>query len=248
MRPVFGLILALLLASMPFVPVTAQSVMDNLPPEGADEPADTPPPPPVLSAETFTVKDVNADVTADNASHARDQALMQAERSALSQLYTRMGATDVSAKLSDDAVALLVQSFEVQSEKQSSVRYIGVFTIHFKPAATAKKIGKSAPADAAAPPPAPGADKPMPMGPVAHLMVTVQTDSLAAWTQIKRRLNTAPPVAHVDVIDLGRGTSHIDLSYGGTIPDLQNALTDQGLVLRQVNNVWQLYDGSMVPR
>jgi hypothetical protein len=184
MRPVFGLFLASLLVLAPLLAAQAQSVLDNLPSEVGEEPAETPSAP-AVTAETFTVKDVNVDVTADTASHARDQALMQAERNALSQLYTRMGAADVSAKMNDDAVASLVQSFEVQSEKLSSVRYIGIFTVHFKPAATAKKIGKSTPVDVTMPTLSAEPIKPMPQGPITHMMVTVQTDSLPAWTQMK---------------------------------------------------------------
>jgi len=139
----------------------------------------------------------------------------------------------------------LVQSFEVQSERLSAVRYIGVFTIRFKQTALQKKIGKymSATADNTAT----GEDnKLMPAGTVAHVPIAVQTDSLAGWTQIKKRINAVPTVARVDVVTLGRGASHIDVSYAGSLTDLQQALTAQGLVLRQnPAGVWELYDGSM---
>jgi len=241
-------------------PVQAQSIMDNLPSAASDDydgDAPTPPvkqAPPVVNPENYTVTDVTADVTADTSSHARDQALMQAERSAFGQLCGRLGIPDtVAAKLNDDAVAALVQSFEVQSERLSAVRYIGVFTIRFKPSAVQKKLGKSITAgatDMSGAPPLPTEDvKPVQNGPVSHMIVAVRTESLAAWSQIRRRLNAAPPVAQVQTIDLGRGMSHIDLSYGGTVSDLQQALTTQGLVLRQnAAGTWELYDGSMVTR
>jgi hypothetical protein len=225
----------------------AQSIQDNLPPTGGDEveemsePVKEVPPAPVVPvAEMYTITDVAADVTADNASHARDQALMQAERTAYEQLCARMGVPDNNIKLNDDALAALVQSFEVQSERVSAVRYIGVFTIRFKPAATQKRMGgKTADGSTV---------KTLPAGPVSHLTVSVQTDSLAAWAGIRKRLNATTPVASIDVIDLGRGISHIDLSYVGSTNDLQQALTSQGLVLRQVAGDWQLYDGSMTQR
>jgi hypothetical protein len=246
----------------------AQSVSESLPPfAAANEPEKTPTPPPapsptpsavppaVVVTDPYTVTDVNADVTADSAAHARDQALMQAERDAFTQLCTRMGAAEGAAKLDDNALAALVQSFEVQSEHVSPVRYIGVFTIRFKPLSVQKKIGKSAapvPADAADASAAPAVvieGKPMPQGPLSDVLIGVQADSLASWMQIKRRLNAVPQVARINTLDLGRGLSHIDVAYSGSILDLQQALIAQGLVLRQTpTGIWELYDGSMVTR
>ncbi len=256
--------LPLLLLVLAPNPVWAQSVLDNLPgmdnAPASDNAATTPQPtlakqtPTTLTNEICTVADVNADVTADNANHARDQALMQAERAGLSQLMGKLGAPDNTAKMKDDDVALLVQSFEVQSEKTSATRYIGVFTIRFKPSAVQKKFGKAIAASTTAvadglAPDKPDAVKPLPTGPVSHIMVAVRADSLPTWGKIKTRIQAAQPVVMVEVLDLARGVSHIDLSYGGTLPDLQNALTDQGLVLRQNNiGVWEIYDGSMTAR
>jgi len=91
----------------------------------------------------FQVSDVAVDVKADSAAHAREQAIMQAQRGALNQLLSRLGAdAALEQKLGDEAVAALVQAFEVQQEKLSSVRYIGVFTVRFKPAAVRGLLGK----------------------------------------------------------------------------------------------------------
>ncbi len=248
MRFVFLTFLALIPA---FAAAQAQSVMDNLPPVvvqgGAAPEASTPardapatkenPTPP--ASDPYTVADVNADVMADTAAHARDQALMQAERAAYGQLCGRLGVPDNSIKLTDDALAALVQSFEVQSERVSAVRYIGVFTIRFKPSAAQKKIGASVTGEEG---------KPLPSGPLSHVTTAVQTDSLAAWAQIKKRLNAVPQVAKIDTLDLGRGVSHIDLSFAGSLDDLKQAVTVQGLVLRQSGSGWEITDGSMVPR
>lgn len=84
----------------------------------------------------FEINDVVADVTATNAAAARDQAIMQAQRNALEQLLARLGAdAEVASKQSDDQLASLVQGFEVQQERTSAVRYIGTFTVQFKPQA-----------------------------------------------------------------------------------------------------------------
>jgi len=89
------------------------------------------------AAALYEVTDVAADVTADSAAHARDQAVAQAQRTALQQLLTRLGANaQLAGKLGDDDIATLVQNFEVQNERSSSVRYIGTFTVQFRPGAT----------------------------------------------------------------------------------------------------------------
>jgi hypothetical protein len=90
----------------------------------------------------YGVTDVAVDVTADSAAHARDQAITQAQRLAFGQLLERLGVdASVGAKLSDDDIATLVQNFEVQNERASSVRYLGVFTVNFKPNAVRAYLG-----------------------------------------------------------------------------------------------------------
>ncbi len=87
-------------------------------------------------AALYSITDVPADVTADSAAHARDQAIAQAQRLAFNQLLDRLGASvTVAKKLSDDDIAALVKSFEVQNERTSAVRYIGSFTVQFRPGA-----------------------------------------------------------------------------------------------------------------
>lgn len=91
----------------------------------------------------YTVTDVATDVTADSAAKARDQAVAQAQRQALDQLFDRLGApANLTKKLKDDDIATLVKSFEVQNERASAVRYLGAFTIHFKPNAVRTYLGK----------------------------------------------------------------------------------------------------------
>src|SRR5258707_407858 len=85
-------------------------------------------------ASLYNITDVASDVTADSAVHARDQAIAEAQRSVLDMLLERLNAEkSVATKLSSDDIATLVQSFEVQNEKRSSVRYIGTFSVQFKP-------------------------------------------------------------------------------------------------------------------
>ncbi|MDE2029838.1 MAG: hypothetical protein KGI97_04660 [Alphaproteobacteria bacterium] len=201
----------------------------------------------------YTVANVPADVTADTAAHARDQALTQAEHTAFAKICASVGAPSGMAAISDDAVAALVQSFEVQSEQLSPVRYIGVFTIQFDPAALQQALGKYAAALAnvggaaqAGAAETNGGTNMAPPGNYAHLTVTVATPSLAAWTQTKRRVELAPQVARVDVLALGRGESHIDLAYTGDIDGLQQGLAAEGLALQQgPDGAWRLTDNGI---
>lgn len=238
----------------------AQSVTDDLPPviiEGDDpssDPIQTQPQPldnaladtvtSAMGGDLYTVADVSVDVTADTAAHARDKALMQAQRNAYSQLCTRLSRPDNSAKLNDDNIAPLVKSFEVQSERVSAVRYIGVYTIRFNPVAVQKKMSLTALPDAQ---PSTETKLVVPKGPASFLSVAVQANTLATWMQIKRRIESLPLVTKVDTLDVGRGLIHIDLSYLGSIDDLKNAAANKGLVLRQNSaGVFELYDGSMM--
>jgi len=95
-------------------------------------------------AALYRVTDVPVDITSDSSAHARDQAIAEAQRSALEQLITRLNAdSSLAAKLDDDGVSALVQNFEVQNEHTSSVRYIGTFTVQFRPNSIRDWLGKS---------------------------------------------------------------------------------------------------------
>jgi hypothetical protein len=95
------------------------------------------------SDAVYDVADVAVDVTADSAAKAHDQAMAQAQRDAFKQLLQRLGVdVAVAAKLSDDDLATLVKNFEVQNERSSSVRYIGTFTVQFRPTAVRTFLAK----------------------------------------------------------------------------------------------------------
>ena len=95
-----------------------------------------------VNASFYEVADVAVDVTAKNAAQARDQAIIQAQRLGLNGLLERLGVNPDAAKnLSSDDIATLVQSFEVQNERASSVRYIGTFTVQYKPNAVRSYLG-----------------------------------------------------------------------------------------------------------
>ena len=83
----------------------------------------------------YKVADVIVDVTSGNASMARDTAFVQAQKHAFVQLLERLGVGEKAAKANDDAIAALVQAIDIQKEHVSGLRYIGTFTVQFKPEA-----------------------------------------------------------------------------------------------------------------
>jgi len=222
---------------LPSAVVQNETKTDVLTPSDSLAPKDS-----LIIAEPYTITNVNADVTADTAAHARDQALMQAERSAYKQLCARFNATDDSAKLSDDNIAALVKSYEVQRERVSAVRYIGLFTIHFNPSAIQKTI-----AVPSLPPP-PEIETSV-QASVSHIMVSARADSLVMWIQLKRRLSAIPHVQKIDTLNLGHGFVNVDLSYVGLLEDLIHAASEQGLVLRQdEKGAFELFDSALGAR
>ena len=89
-------------------------------------------------SEVFTVRDVVVDVTAGSSAGARDQAIGQAQSQAFDMLVRRLTPRSdgrQAAALAGGGVETLVDSFEVQEERSSAVRYIGTFTVRFRPAA-----------------------------------------------------------------------------------------------------------------
>lgn len=96
---------------------------------------------PAFAADTpsltrlHAVTGIAVDVTASTAAAARDKAIAQAQRAAFSVLFRRLtpAGTPPLDGLSDTDIAGLVRDFEISGEKTSAVRYLGDFTIRFRP-------------------------------------------------------------------------------------------------------------------
>lgn len=89
----------------------------------------------------YRVTDVAVDVSATSAAQARDQAILQAQRNAFTQLMQRLGAEGRGVKANDDMVAEMVKAFEVQKEHALGQRYTGLYTVQFKPDAVRGFLG-----------------------------------------------------------------------------------------------------------
>jgi hypothetical protein len=85
--------------------------------------------------DVFTVAPVPVDVTAANATTARDQAISEGEQRGFRLLLERLTLAGDRSKLPTPGTAQLndlVQGFEVAHERRSGTRYIADFTIHFR--------------------------------------------------------------------------------------------------------------------
>lgn len=88
--------------------------------------------------DVFTVRDVVVDITAGNAAAARDEAIPEAQRKAFRTLYERLTLPRDAHRLptlGPAEIEPLVEAFEVQEERTSAVRYVGTYTVRFRPSA-----------------------------------------------------------------------------------------------------------------
>jgi hypothetical protein len=84
--------------------------------------------------ELLTVSGVEVDVTADNAAAARNSAITLGQRKAFEKLLGQLVDSASLASLpsaSDDQIGAMVADIEIESERTSAVRYLGVLTYRF---------------------------------------------------------------------------------------------------------------------
>jgi hypothetical protein len=77
---------------------------------------------------------------------------------------------------------------------------------------------------------------------LARLPVTVQFGTLAEFADIQRRLLATPGIKHVDVLEVGRVGTEIEIGFTGTPQDIQGAAAQHNLRLSQdiLSGKWML--------
>lgn len=88
--------------------------------------------------DLFTVRGIDVDVSAGSPSAARDQGVREAQRKAFDQLFDRLtvdGARTAMPPVTNESIDRMVQSYEVQEERTSAVRYVGKLAVRFNPTA-----------------------------------------------------------------------------------------------------------------
>jgi len=201
------------------------------------------------AANPYEVTGVPVDVTASDAATARDQAIVQGQRKAFTMLMEQLLGADKAASVavpSDAALGNMVQDFEVESERLSSVRYIGTMTFRFDADSVNALIGR--PSDngvdvsggAGAVGATPGTPEVVPTGPTQMLSVSVPIASLRDWVEIRRRLAGVPGVQRAEVRSLARAEGELNLVYVGDPTQLTQALAQRQLSLSQNAQQWIL--------
>lgn len=95
--------------------------------------------------QLHTVSGIDVDVTADTAAAAREQAIVTAQRRAFSVLVQRLTLLSPGEvpDIEQRELAGLVNDFEIAGEKSSAVRYLGTFTVRFRPEAMRRYMRQS---------------------------------------------------------------------------------------------------------
>jgi hypothetical protein len=187
-------------------------------------------PAPAMAAAPYEVMGVPVDVTAADAATARDQAIVEGQRKAFTMLMERLVGTEQAASIPtpDDAqLSSMVQDFEVESERLSSVRYIGVMTFRFDAAAVDAAMGRPSETTGGI------VTDAVPSGPVRTLSVVVPITSLRDWVEVRRRLSGIALVQRAEVRSLARTEGELNLSYHGDETGLRQALAQRQLSLLQ---------------
>jgi hypothetical protein len=192
---------------------------------------------PQALAGTYTVSGVPVDVTAADASAARDQAIVEGQRAALKLLVENMMGAEKAAQvpLPDDAgIAEMVQDFEVESERLSAVRYVGTLTFRFLSDPVDRLVGRAPPGTVGT------TTAPMPAGPVRTITVNVPITGLQQWIDLRQRLVGVPLLHRADVRYLAQDQGKLDLVFSGEPQQLMQALAQRQLQLTQNGPDWVL--------
>ncbi|HPF77670.1 MAG TPA: DUF2066 domain-containing protein [Alphaproteobacteria bacterium] len=99
---------------------------------------------PAAAAPSYTVEDIEVDVTADNAVQAREKAFEEAQIKGYRMLAERFLSAEDMANFEDpdiNTVSALVKDYEVTNEKLSATRYKGIYKIRY----SKKAFGNNAP-------------------------------------------------------------------------------------------------------
>lgn len=193
------------------------------------------------AAAPYVVSGVPVDVTAADAVTARDQAILEGQRKAFAMLMEQQLGPEKAATIttpSDERLSAMVEDFEVESERISGVRYVGVLTFRFDQDSIDAATGLA---------PEPTAEivtDAMPSGPVRTITVNVPIASLRDWLEVQRRLSGIRTVQRTDVRGISRTDGELNLVFFGDELALQQALAQQQLTLSKDAQRWVLQLGA----
>jgi hypothetical protein len=201
---------------------------------------------PILSAradDPWEVRDVAVDASAENALAARDKAIAQGYARAFEALAARLTAGSTATPHPDlSQLDSLVRDFEVQSERGSATRWIGVLTVRFRPDRTQAYLARSGARIAAGALDTPGEAPALAgvepwTGPAQRFGLVLPIGSLADWISARDALQRTPGTKKVELTGLARNQARIAIDYAGDVERLRTALQQTGFTLGAPINV-----------
>lgn len=169
---------------------------------------------------------ISVEATAADAVQARDRALAQGRRDAFNRLAATMGGPPPS--LSDSQIESMVASIIIEQERVTPTRYSGRITVVFSGMARGA-LGSAVPFL-----PGPTANLPNPMaGQPATNFVEASTafSSLAQWSDLRRRMLGAGPVASIDILAIATDGARLRLGLRMPVTDAVAGLASNGISL-----------------
>lgn len=188
--------------------------------------------PAFAAPEDYTVSGVAIDQPTTDPTLARDEALDTALKKAYEEFRTRRAAAgETLPPVASAPLWKMMQDFEVADERISATRYIGTFTIRFRPNATADAVAAGEAAALAA------------AGPMAAQPAVFRFANLMEWQAARTAIKNTAGVHRTAVTGLRRGQVDFNLSYTGQPDAVVNALIAQGFSVTAApenNSIWLL--------
>ena len=88
-----------------------------------------------IEDQVFTIRNISVDIYSNTSEQARDIALEEAQIKGFNKLMNKMllkGEYDKIANFDEDKILELVEEIEVEDEKTTANRYIGIIVVKFK--------------------------------------------------------------------------------------------------------------------
>ena len=168
---------------------------------------------------------INVDATAADAVQARDRALAQGRRDAFNRLAAAVGTTPPN--FSDSQLERMTASMLIEQERVTSTRYTGRITVVFNGGARSA-LGSGVQGAG----PAAGNINPMAGQPATNFVEATTTfGSLRGWTDLRRRMLGAGPIATVDILAISTDGARLRLGLRLPAPEAVNSLAANGVVL-----------------
>ena len=189
-------------------------------------------PAPDVSGASFTQRGVPAEAAAENAVVARDRALANGQRTAWNRLAQQLG---ITRPASDSQIEAMVSSFVIEDERITGSRYAGRITVNFAPGRVrafggGAEVSGVASADRGDRDPI-GETVAPPSAGSSTIEATARYGSFREWTEMRRRLAAAAPIARIDIIGISVDRARLRMALRGNPESVAPDLARIGITL-----------------